>query len=202
VKPLGSVAALLGAIREDSDALLEQRHRELDDELARLVAEDPAALRVAPDRARRIAAARRSAHDRIAQENWRDTREVLEERERWIERVAADARKILTDRERGGEGPAELARLAREAIGHLPGEVFEIAVSEDSARRLDDGWCRDLAAACRKREVRIARDGTRPAAGCVARTIDGKVSFDNSLEARVKRVEPQWRAALAKLYDQ
>jgi vacuolar-type H+-ATPase subunit E/Vma4 len=202
MKPLGSVAALLGAIRGDADALLEQKRQQLDEELARIARGDAVSPRAAPDRARRIAAARRTAHDRIGQENWRDTRELLEERERWIERVAAEAQRVLTERERGSEARAELERLAREAIRRLPGDCFEIAVSEQSAGLLDEAWCRQLATACGKREIRIARPEERPAAGCVIRTCDGRISFDNSLKARAARLEPQWRAALARLYDQ
>jgi vacuolar-type H+-ATPase subunit E/Vma4 len=38
-------------------------------------------------------------------------------------------------------------------------------------------------------------------AGCIARSADGRVTFDNTVEARERRCRTEWRAAVARLYD-
>ena len=37
-------------------------------------------------------------------------------------------------------------------------------------------------------------------AGCIARTPDGAVTFDNRVEAREERSQATWRAAVARIY--
>ena len=71
---------------------------------------------------------------------------------------------------------------AQEGWGPSAAEKLEALVREARAR-LPDGDCEVIA-------------GTR--GGCIVRI--GDLSFDNSFEARSRRLEPEWRSALSGMY--
>ena len=71
---------------------------------------------------------------------------------------------------------------AQEGWGTSPAAALEVLVRE-ARSRLPDGDC-DVVAS--------------PRGGCVV-TI-GDLSFDNSFEARSRRLEPEWRSALSGMY--
>jgi vacuolar-type H+-ATPase subunit E/Vma4 len=198
VKTLGSPASVADAVREEASREVERLLRDTDEEIVRLRAEAQSADVMPPDRPARLAAARREVSARLAREDWEDRRTALEERERWTERAIRLARERLDgDREAASRRELLLA-LAVEAAERLPAGAVEIAVSASDASIADDAFVEELARRAR-RTVARAR-GDLPQSGCVVSTVGGKVRFDNSLEARARRFEPLWRAALTEIY--
>ena len=200
MKSLGSVAAVVEALREEAESEVQRIARETEERIAGLRASagsEPADL---PDRGPRLAAARREAAELSAQEAWADRRAMLEEREAWISRIVAEGLRRLEAPEPPAERRDLLARLAAEAAGCLPDEACEIVVAPADAALLDEAWCKEVAKAAGKKIARVVSDAGRRAGGCLARTEGGKVSFDNGFEARARRFEPAWRAGLAEIY--
>lgn len=198
MKTLGSPASVADAVREEASREVERLLRDTDEEIARLRAEAQSADVMPPDRPARLAAARREISAQLAREDWEDRRAALEERERWTERAIRLARERLDgDREAASRRDLLLA-LAVEAAERLPAGAVEIAVSASDASIADDAFVEELARRAR-RTVARAR-GDLPQSGCVVSTVGGKVRFDNSLEARARRFEPLWRAALTEIY--
>jgi len=199
VKSLGSVAAVLEAVREEAEGEAQRISREAEEQCARWLSAANAPAEVA-DREGRLSAARRQAAELVAREDWADRRCALEEREAWIARAVALGRQRLEAPEPAAQRRELLTRLATEAAACLPGGECEISVSAADASLLDEAWCRQVAQGAEKRTVRLAVSGDGPAGGCVARAEGGKVSFDNSFEARARRFEAAWRARLAEIY--
>jgi vacuolar-type H+-ATPase subunit E/Vma4 len=186
------------AVREEASREVERLLRDTNEEIVRLRAEAQSADVMPPDRPARLAAARREVSAQLAREDWEDRRAALEERERWTERAIRLARERLDgDREIAPRRELLLA-LAVEAAERLPAGAVEIAVSASDASIADDAFVEELVRRAR-RPVARAR-GDLPQSGCVVSTPGGKVRFDNSLEARARRFEPLWRAALTEIY--
>lgn len=198
---LGSVAAVVAAVRDDVGAEIEKLERDTRQQLAHLQAQEASDLVRIPDRDARLAAAGREAQSRLAREEWQGTREALEEREKWIERVVAAGRQSLGEHQAIGPRRACLARLARDGLERLPGESFEIVVSAADAAILDAAWCQEVIGDGTGRRLRVTADGTVLDGGCIVRTADGKVSFDNSFQARSERFQSAWRTALGEIYE-
>ena len=92
-----------------------------------------------------------------------------------------------------------LAALAREGLERLPAGSCDLVVSAEDAALLDVNWSQTLAAATGRANLRVIAGAA--GGGCVARSLDGRASFDNSYAARAKRFESAWRGALAGLYE-
>lgn len=181
MQTLGSPASIIAAIREEADAEAERIDAAAATDLASIRSEN---INVGiADREERLAAARRMNNERMAKQEWDGRRAVIEQREKWMQRVVAAARTKWS----GGE-PAtrreQLNALIREAVSRLPRGPCEIALSAAD---------RDLV------DVPGANVTTAPIAGGCIVTI-GDVSFDNSFEARARRLEPEWRNALSGMY--
>jgi vacuolar-type H+-ATPase subunit E/Vma4 len=178
MQTLGSPASIIAAIREEADAEAERIDGASASDLASIRSEN-ANVGIA-DREERLAAARRMNEERIAKQEWDGRRAVIEKREKWMQSVVAAARSKWP----GGE-PAtrreQLNALIREAVSRLPHGACDVAVSAGD-RDLVDGTVT-----------------TAPIAGGCIVTI-GDVSFDNSFEARARRLEPEWRNALSGMY--
>jgi vacuolar-type H+-ATPase subunit E/Vma4 len=197
----GSAASVVAAIRDEVEAELEKRQKELEETVAAAGREPPDEGPPGAERAARVTLAREQARERLAHEDWLDSREALQSRERWIQLAAEAGRGRLREDESGAESPELLLRLAAEGISRLPGDSFDVIASERVAPRLDAAWCRRLEEKCGKRQVRLAPAGAlRPEGGCLVRTADGRITFDNSFEARARRFETAWRGVLAGLY--
>jgi vacuolar-type H+-ATPase subunit E/Vma4 len=186
------------AVREEASREVERLLRDTDEEIVRLRAEAQSADVMPPDRPARLAAARREVSAQLAREDWEDRRAALEERERWTERAIRLARERLDDDREAASRRELLLALAVEAAERLPAGAVEIAVSASDASIADDAFVEELVRRAR-RPVARAR-GDLPQSGCVVSTPGGKVRFDNSLEARARRFEPLWRAALTEIY--
>lgn len=197
----GSVAAVIAAVRDEVGAEVEKLERQTLQQLARLQAEATDESVSLPDREARLAAARREAQSRLARDQWQGTREMIEEREKWIERVVAAGHTKLGELETIAQRCADLLRLASDGIERLPGRNFEVVVAATDAAILDQRWCQTVAGEGSGRQLRTATDGTIPSGSCIVRTADGKVSFDNSFPARAERFQSAWRAALGEIYE-
>jgi vacuolar-type H+-ATPase subunit E/Vma4 len=194
MKALGSVGAVLAAVREEAAAEVERLERGGAAEIDRLRAK-PAAPPSAPARDERIALARREARERLLRADWEDARAALEAREKWVRAAVALGNRRLAEPEPLDARRALLLRLAKEAISRLPGTSFEIAVSAGDAPLLDEGFRAALGAP----EVRVC---VAPlAGGCTVRTSDGRLAVDNGFEERARQLESAWRAALGRLYE-
>ena len=129
MKPLGSIAALVAAVRDDAAAEADAIEREAETTIAHVLAGE--SDRSAPDRAdqRAVDIARDRARVRVAQEDWEDTREALAERELWMTKAVDLGTRRLRDQRAAIERRETLAALVREAIARLPAGPLEIAVS-------------------------------------------------------------------------
>lgn len=207
MKTLGSPAALAEAIRADAEAEVERVERELALALQALEREEGLGDEAPVDRASRLEAARREARELIAREDQEDRRDALEARETWMRSIVEEGERRIAATADPTERRERLARLAAEALRELAGarrglvEEAEILVPAADLPLLDEAWRRGVADAAGLPPAALAVSAAESlAAGCVARTRDGRVSFDNSLAARARRLEPVWRSALADLW--
>ena len=199
MRGFGSIEAVLAAVREDARAEVEKIESEAGAAAARLREEDRRAPVTLPDANARIDAARRQARERAAEEDWADRRAILDARERWVGRVAADGLQRLL-----AADPAtrrdDLLRLAREAIMRLAGDRVDLLVSHADTARTDAAWRAEIEAAT-ARTVSVVPSDHVTTDGCIARTADGRLSYDNTYGARARRFESAWRQALGGLFD-
>lgn len=179
MRTLGSPASVVAAIREEADAEVERIEQTAADELASLRAAAANTSVVIADRDERLAMARRTNEERIATQEWDGHRATIEQREKWIQRVVAKAHEKWS-RGEPAKRREQLNALIRDARSRLPVGTCQLAVSASD------------------RELVDATDTAPIAGGCIV-TI-GDTSFDNSFEARSRRLEPEWRNALSGMY--
>lgn len=200
MKPLtaaqGNLEALLAAMRHEAQLRIDELKAEAQTgEETVLESAEAAGARALRDQ--RLRAARREATERLAREDWLDGRQALEAREAWLAEVKAAAHARLLaeppDRDR-------LARLAAEAARALPGDVAVVHLTPAAREVVDAEWARALAEETGKTEVRLESDPSLEG-GCLARTPDGRVRFDNTWSARAERMDPILRRALAEHFD-
>ncbi len=199
MKAMGSIAAVIAAVREDASAEAEALERQAQEDVERIRGEAIREVVTIPDHDIRLAAARQHAQSRLGQEDWEDTREAVADREQWIARAVELGEQRLADPVEPQIRRDLLARFAREAIVRLPGRVFEVVVSASDAALLGPEWCTAVAADAERDDVRVAPgqvDG-----GCIVRTPEGRASFDNSYSGRARRFQAGWRSALADIYE-
>ena len=113
MKPLGSVAAVVAAIREDASLEVDSLTRQTDADIERLQAEDTARLVTFPEGELQVAGARDRARVRLAQEDWFDSRAAVEAREQWLARVVELGRPQLQLPATPASRRQQLARLAQ-----------------------------------------------------------------------------------------
>ena len=179
MQSLGSPASVIAAIREDAEAEAE-RLRESTEAEVNAIRGEAATLNVSiADREERLATARRMNAERMARQEWDGRRAVIAQREEWMQRVVAHAQKTWTTCD-----AEQLYGLIREARARMPSGACDIAVSAADRQRI---------------HVPDATLSVAPiAGGCIVTA--GDVSFDNSFEARSRRLEPEWRNALSGMY--
>lgn len=199
MKPLGSVAAVVAAIRGDGAAEAEAVDLQAKEEIERIRVLESSDIVAIADRESRLSAARQQAQARLAHEDWEDTREAVADREQWLARVVQLGERLLAN-SNDDEIRERLAVLAREGLVRLAGRSCEVVVSENVVGLLDAAWQRSVADAAGLTEVRVR--GGPVDGGCVVRTLDGRASFDNSYAARARRFPAAWRSALADVYEQ
>jgi vacuolar-type H+-ATPase subunit E/Vma4 len=182
MQTVGSVASILAAIREDAAAEVERIDQAIAAGIAEIRAEEQSASVEIADRDARLAAARRENQERLAQQEWDGRRAAMEQREAWIARVVAKAR------QQWKYTPEQLQALIREALQTVQGAECEVAIGAPDRDRIDPKKF--------DRKVRITTaniDG-----GCIVTA--GEMVFDNSLDARARRLEDEWRKALSEVY--
>ena len=197
MKTLGSAAAVIAAMRDDAAAEIEKLERETASaiESLRVPAGSPAGDAA---RARQVDAARRTALDRGVEEAWQDARAMLTDREAWMASVVDAGARRLADPSDAERGRRLMADFIREAVPHLPGPALVVSAPAGFAAVLTDAWRRELETDTGRT---LTLGFTGPAAGCIVGTPDGSVTFDNSVAARSRRSASEWRAALARLYE-
>ena len=194
----GSVEAVIAAIREDAQAEVDRVERDADRAIARLRDEDAALPVVVADADARIRQARREAREQAAAEDWADRQAALGARETWTRAVVAAAMPRLVGQPDAARR-TDLLRLAREAVARLTDRDCEILIARRDAGLADEAWGRSLDQTTGKRVTVTASDEIE--GGCIARTKDGRIRFDNTYAARVRRFEPLWRQALGQLFE-
>ena len=183
----GNPAAVLAVVADDCAAEVSEVDRSVDAGLATLARDPTPAAR--DDRALRLEGAHRRARERLAREDWLDRRAALEAREAWIQRVMAEGLRRLREEPDPGQRRARLEARAREAfdeLGQARGSVVAVAAAEAS---LLEGS-----------GLPVVADPGLSEGACLARSSEGRLSFDNGVEARARRLEGLWRAALAEAY--
>ena len=192
----GSVESVIAAIREEAHAESDRIEAETAATIARLREEDRQTPVAVPDGDARIEAARRQARERAAEENWADRQLALESRERWMAHAVA----LGLDRLRTADTATrreDLLLLACEAAARVGGPAIEIVVAPDDLALADPPWRAQLAAMT-DTAVTVLAD-TAVTGGCIARSADGRLSYDNTFVARTKRFEGAWRSTLSEL---
>jgi vacuolar-type H+-ATPase subunit E/Vma4 len=192
----GSVESVVAAIREEARAESERIEIDASATIARLRQEDELTPVAIPDGDARIAAARRRAHEHAADENWGDRQVALESRERWMARAVA----LGLDRLRIADAATrreDLLHLACEAGARVGSPAVEIVVAPDDLALADPAWRVEVAATIGA-AVTVSADAA-VTGGCIVRSADGRLNYDNTYAARTRRFEGAWRSALSEL---
>jgi vacuolar-type H+-ATPase subunit E/Vma4 len=87
--------------------------------------------------------------------------------------------------------------LIVEAAARLPDGACVVVVPAAVAAILDDAWRVHIS---RRTGRRLSVEAGPLTAGCIVRLADRPMTYDNSLEARERRTQVEWRAALARVY--
>ena len=195
MKTVGSVSAVVAAIREEAAVEIERLEREA--AAMESTAQQPRAVAPSPDDDPSVVAARWRAHNEASEEEWREKLEDLQDRERWMDAVVAAGRRALTDVRDARAVKDWMRALVVEAASYLPSGACIVVASVAAAGLLDTAWCDETG-------VDIGRTLSIEAgpltAGCIVRLTGQPIEYDNSLDARERRVEVEWRAALASVY--
>jgi vacuolar-type H+-ATPase subunit E/Vma4 len=195
MKAWGSAASVMAAIADDAASEIERLEHAADETIARRHANQtgvPAPVDPGP----RLAMARRGAAELDLEQDWQDALAAARDRDEWIAAVIEAGRATLAT---AGDSVEWTAALVVEAVRQLPaGASVVVAVPAAIRRATDDAW----RSALENRTGRslVFEDG-RFSAGCTVRTADGRVSFDNRVDARAARTETAWRTALVRRYD-
>jgi vacuolar-type H+-ATPase subunit E/Vma4 len=198
VRGLGSPAAVVAAIIDEAAAQVEQIERDCQREVTRIAAGAAGDPQAPADRAARLAATRRAARELLAQEDLIDARAALEVREAWLAEVVRLGWQRLGEPLPLAARREALMALAREALPRIPGASVELLVAPDDIELLDGDALLTLDGS---RVVRVLADAALAPGGLIARSAGGKVRYDNSAPARARRLETEWRAVLAALYQ-
>ena len=196
MKTLGSVAAVVAAMRDELAAELERLEREAATRLDALTSEGESVP--IPERDASLNAAAWRAAEVRAEAEWRATREDLQDRERWLDEVLALGRRTLQKGMDADDVRAWMGDLVAEAAENLPPGECRVVVSETALPLLDAKWTATVEARTGRR-LR-AEPGT-VTSGCIVRLVEQPVAYDNSGDARERRSAAVWRVALARLYE-
>ncbi|HEY7510534.1 MAG TPA: V-type ATP synthase subunit E [Vicinamibacteria bacterium] len=197
MRTLGSVASVVAAIADEVEAEVEAVRRRAGAARSALAAVESEREAEPAEREARLVAARQQARERLARADWQASREALTDRERWMTSVAeAGLRRLAAPASVPAARRRELLALVREAVEALPGAAFDAAVSPSDAALLGP---QATSGPFPGLDVRVVADATVKG-GCRVTERGGRTSFDNTDEARVRRLEPEWRAALGQLY--
>lgn len=194
----GSIEAVVAAIQEDAQAEAERVEAQASQAIDRLRREDTAEPVTLADADRRIAMARRRIQEQKVADDWADHEASLRDREAWIQAVAVAVDAALRMLPAAALR-ADAARLAREALERMPAAPLSIlvplALSADIEAIRSDPLLRGDS-----RITEIVAD-SQVAGGCIVRSIDRHVQYDNTYLTRLRRLEPRWRSRLAAIHE-
>jgi vacuolar-type H+-ATPase subunit E/Vma4 len=197
VRTLGSVASVVAAIADEVDAEVEAIRGRVEAARAALASASAGEPGTPAEREGRLVAARQQARERLARADWEASRAALREREQWMTSVAeAGLRRLRAPAADAPLRRRELTALIQEAVEALPGTTFDAALSPADAALFDTAASLPAVPGA---DVRVSAD-EEVGGGCRVSVRGGRVSFDNTYPARARRAEPEWRAALGKLY--
>lgn len=200
MKVFGSVASLVESVREEVEAEVVRIRRDAEERERRAIDAAAGESIEVPGRAERLAEERRNATELLGREDWADRREALERREAFAVEAARRGLERLAASAKTPERAEVVARLAREAIERVSGDVVEVAVNEADAPLMTEAFRSEIARGAGRREARLAAERLETAGGCVVRTEDGRASFDNTFETRARRFETAWRPIVAEIH--
>lgn len=126
----------------------------------------------------------------------------LTAKEEVIEACLQTARRQLLEKD-AYDYRAALAELAADAIVQMPGESFMVALGEADAQNRADKLARRIeevvaARSGRTVHVEIGREHARISGGCVVLSADGRLRYDNSFDARLRRHREHLRRLTAR----
>ena len=189
----GSAAAVIAALRDD--AAVEGERLQRDAEAAALkVRQVGTDATASAELDGRLDAVRRDLAEASSAAEWEDTVAAAADRDAWIDAVAAEGRRRLAS---DGDAASWLQARITESVRALPGTSAVVTVPAAHVPAVA-ALRQDIEAASGKQ---ITIEAGILAAGCLVRTPDGRVTFDNSVEARERRARSEWRAAVARCYD-
>jgi vacuolar-type H+-ATPase subunit E/Vma4 len=183
------------AIAEEAAIEIERMEQDLIAARERLIAARPVPARLPElDRAVAAAAARLAEADQATASTER--RLELEERETWLQQAVARGVALLA------QAPPAVRRqrllmLAVEAAAALPVPSCVIEVPADMLQSCDARWIAEVEFRTSKS---IAVEHGAHADGCIAVSPDRRLWFDNTVAARIARLEGAWRRALCRRY--
>lgn len=196
MRTLGSVAAVIAAIDDDAAVEIERIEREAEGHIAAFD-EPESGTPFDPGQDGRVEDARAAARTARSETEWDASVADLQERERWIAQVAADARRALEEERDPSWTQAWIRQLAIEAAAALPpGDVVAV-VPAGTSSSLGEAWAAEVGRAIGRT---VSVEAGPLSCGCLVRLADSPIAYDNSLEARERRTELTWRHALAALY--
>lgn len=195
MKAWGSTGSVIAAIADDAASEIERLERAADETIARRRATQ-AVVPAPVDPGPRLAMARRGAAELDLEQDWQDALAAARDRDEWIAAVIDAARPALAT---ARDVVPWTAALVVEAVRQLPpGASVIVAVPAAILLATDDAWRSALES--RTGRSLVFEKGSFTA-GCTVRTGDGRVSFDNRLDARAARMSTEWRTALVRRYD-
>jgi vacuolar-type H+-ATPase subunit E/Vma4 len=160
------------------------------------------AAKEAESAAEKILNAARRRADRVAQSllatiEQEVRRDLLEAQEAELSRLFDAARERLRDRA-AYDYPAVLARLATEAIAAMEADHVVIELSEADRPIATEGWLGGIRrAAGRQLAIDISESSAPIDGGLIVRSADGRLLYENSFAARLRRLWPDLRRELA-----
>jgi V/A-type H+-transporting ATPase subunit E len=145
--------------------------------------------------------AERAAQSLLATVEQEARRDLLAAQEAELDRLFEAARQRLADRA-AYDYPAVLAALAAQAIQAMGADGVTLELSERDLGLATDGWLAEVRRRVgRDVAIRVSENHAPIDGGVIVRSADGRLVYDNSFSARLRRLRPGLRRELAgKIY--
>jgi vacuolar-type H+-ATPase subunit E/Vma4 len=186
---------ILQDARRKAERVVARAHREakrlLDEAAQAAAAAEQKALDVARQRAERAARAILATVEQDAR------RDLLEAQEAELRKVFDEARARLADRA-SYDRSAVLARLAAEAIAAMAADQVVLELDPADREIATEAWLAEVRRRVgREVAVTVSANAAPMDGGGVVRSADGRLLYDNSFEARLRRLLPDLRREIA-----
>lgn len=141
--------------------------------------------------------AERTAQNILATVDIEARRLLLAAQEAELDKLFEAARQRLAARE-GYDYPAVLAALAAQAIRAMGADPVVLELAEADRALATDAWLADVRRRVgRDVAIAISQDSSGIDGGVVVRSADGRLVYDNSFSARLRRLRPELRREVA-----